>query len=68
MVTPEGPIWISTSIVYQYGTVKRPVEPRWGGPVVPDQGSDRNPSEPDMTQQAPMGPDGSLDCPISVYD
>ena len=28
------------------------------GPVVPRQGSDRNPSEPDMTRQAPTGPDG----------
>ena len=31
------------------------------GPVVPNQGSDGNPSEPDMTRQAPTGPDGSLD-------
>ena len=34
------------------------------GPVVPKQGSDGNPSEPDMTRQAPTGPDGSLDCPV----
>ena len=38
------------------------------GPVVPNQGSDGNPSEPDMTRQAPMGPDGSLDCPVLMYD
>ena len=37
------------------------------GPVVPNQGSVGNQSEPDMTRQAPMGPDGSLDCPASVY-
>ena len=28
------------------------------GPVVPNQGSDGNPSEPDMARQAPMSPDG----------
>ena len=28
------------------------------GPVVPKQGSDGNPSEPNVTRQAPMGPDG----------
>ena len=28
------------------------------GPVVPKQGSDGNPSEPDMTRQALTGPDG----------
>ena len=40
------------------------------GPVVPNQGSDGNPSEPDMTRQAPTGPDRSLDCPVLVlmYD
>ena len=38
------------------------------GTVVPNEGSDGNPSEPDMTRQAPTGPDGSLDCPVSVYD
>ena len=38
------------------------------GPVVPNQGSDGNPSEPDMTRQAPTGPDGSLDCPVLMYD
>ena len=38
------------------------------GPVVPNQGSDGNPSEPDVTRQDPMGPDGSLDCPVLMYD
>ena len=37
------------------------------GPVVPNQGSDGNPSEPDMTRQAPTGPDASLDCPVLMY-
>ena len=26
--TPEGPVWARISIVHQYGTVKRSVEPR----------------------------------------
>ena len=38
------------------------------GPVVPNQGSDGNPSEPDMARRDPTGLDGSLDCPVSVYD
>ena len=38
------------------------------GPVGPNQGSDRNPSEPDMARRDPTSPDGSLDCPVSVYD
>ena len=38
------------------------------GPVVPKQGSEGNPSEPDMTRQAPTGPDGSLDCTVLMYD
>ena len=38
------------------------------GPVVPKQGSDGNPSEPDMARRNPTSPDGSLDCPVSVYD
>ena len=38
------------------------------GPVVPKQGSDGNPSEPDMARQDLTSPDGSLDCPVSVYD
>ena len=38
------------------------------GPVVPKQGSDRNPSEPDLARRDPTSPDGSLDCPVSVYD
>ena len=28
------------------------------GPIVPRQGSNGNPSEPDMARQAPTGPDG----------
>ena len=28
MGTPEGPVWLRTSIVLQYGTVERSVEPR----------------------------------------
>ena len=38
------------------------------GPVVPKQGSDGNPSEPDMARRDPTSPDGSLDCPVLVYD
>ena len=26
--TPEGPVWVRTSIVHRYGTVERSVEPR----------------------------------------
>ena len=36
------------------------------GPVVPKQGSDGNPSEPDMARQDPTSPDGSLDSPVSI--
>ena len=25
--TPEGPVWVRTSIVHQYGTVERSVDP-----------------------------------------
>ena len=39
----------------------------WGS-VVPNQGSDGNPSEPDMAREDPTTPDGSLDCPVLVYD
>ena len=28
MGTPEGPVWVRTSIVHRYGTAERPVEPR----------------------------------------
>ena len=38
------------------------------GPVVPKQGSDENPPEPDMARWDPTSPDGSLDCPVLVYD
>ena len=38
------------------------------GPVVPNQGSNGNPSEPDMAQRDPTSPDESLDSPVSVYD
>ena len=38
------------------------------GPVVPKQGSDGNLSEPDMARRDPTSPDGSLDCPVLVYD
>ena len=38
------------------------------GPAMPNQGSDGNPSEPDMARRDPTSPDGSLDCPVSVYD
>ena len=38
------------------------------GPIVPNQGSDGNPSEPNMARRDPTSPDGSLDCPVSVYD
>ena len=38
------------------------------GPVVPKQGSDGNPSERGMARRNLTSPDGSLDCPVSVYD
>ena len=38
------------------------------GPVVPKPGSDGNPSEPDMALRDPTSPNGSLDCPVLVYD
>ena len=38
------------------------------GPVVPNQGPDGNLSEPDMVRRDLTSPDGSLDCPVSVYD
>ena len=38
------------------------------GPVVPKQGSDGKPSEPDMARRDPTSPEGSLDCPVSEYD
>ena len=38
------------------------------GPVVPKQGSDGNPLEPDIARRDPTSLDGSLDCPVSVYD
>ena len=38
------------------------------GPIVPNQDSDGNPSEPDMAQREPTSPDGSLNCSVSVYD
>ena len=67
--TPEGPVWVRTSIVHQYGTVERPVEPCrvLSGPVVPNQGPDGNPSDPDMARGDPTSPDGSLDCPVLMY-
>ena len=39
-----------------------------GAKNVPKQDSDGNPSEPDMARRDPTSPDGSLDCPVSVYD
>ncbi len=37
-------------------------------PVVPNQDSDRNPSEPDMASQHPTNPDGPLDSDVLAYD
>ena len=36
--------------------------------IVPKQVSDGNLSEPDMARCDPTSPDGSLDCPVSMYD
>ena len=38
------------------------------GPVMPKQGSDRNPWEFDLARRNQTDRDGSLDCPIPVYD
>ena len=45
MGTPEGPVWVRTSIVHQYGTVERPVEP-CRVPLC----QNRVPTEPDMAR------------------
>ena len=65
MGTPWRAKGVRTSIVHRYGSVEQSVDPRR---VVPKQGSDGNPLEPDMARQDPTSPDGSLDCPVSVYD
>ena len=38
------------------------------GPIVPNQGSDGNPLEPDMARRDLTSHDGLLDCPVLVYD
>ena len=48
--TPWRAQGVRTSIVHRYGTIERSVEPL-GDPVVPKQGSDGNPSEPDMARR-----------------
>ena len=59
MGTPQGAVWVRTSIVHRYGTVERFVEPHR---VLSCQiRVPTNLSEPDMTRQAPMRLDGSLD-------
>ena len=50
---PGGP-YINRAPIRDSRAIRRALS----GPVVPKQGSDGNPSEPDMTQQAPTGPDG----------
>ena len=47
--TPEGPVWVRTSIVHRYGTVERSVDP----PRVPSC-QDRVPTE---TRRNPIWPD-----------
>ena len=51
--TPEGPVWVRTSIVHQYGTVERSVEPHWVLSFqnrVPTE-TCRNPTWPDGTRR-----------------
>ena len=55
MGTPWGPVWVRTSIVHQYGTVERSVEPRRVLSCqnrVPTE-TRRNPIWPDGTRRAP---------------
>ena len=67
MGTPWRAQGVRTSIVHRYGTVERPVEPRQV-PSCQKQGSDGNPLKTVLVRQDPTSPDGSLDCPVSVYD
>ena len=60
---PRGP-YINRAPIRDSRATRRALS----GPIVPKQGSDGNPSEPDMARQDPASPDGSLDCPVSVYD
>ena len=48
--------------------ISRAIRRALSGPIVPKQGSDGNPSEPDMTRQAPTSPDRSLDCSVFIRD
>ena len=63
MGTPWRAQGVRTSIVHRYGTVERSVEPC----RVPSC-QNGNLLEPDMARRDPTSPDGSLDCPVSVYD
>ena len=54
----EGPVRVCKSIVHRFGTVERP--------VLPNQGSRGNPSEPNMARRDPT--EDSPSCPVSVYD
>ena len=51
MGTPWRAQAVRTSIVHRYGG--RPIRRAPSGPVVQKQGSDGNPSEPDMTGRTP---------------
>ena len=54
--TPEGPVWLRTSIVHRYRSVEPSVEPHWV-PLCQNRismESCRNPMWPDGTRRAPM--------------
>ena len=66
MGTPWRAQGVRTSIVHRYGTVELPVESCWVPSCqnsVPTE-TRRN----DLARRDPTSPDGSLDCPVSVYD
>ena len=67
MGTPWRAKGVRASIVHRYGAVERPVEPC----RVPSC-QNRVPTDtcrnPDLAREEPMSPDGSLDCPVSVYN
>ena len=67
VVTCQGPVWVR---IYQSCTDTGQSSDLSGlvGPQRAKSVSDEFPSEPDMTRQAAMGPDGSLDCPVLMYD
>ena len=67
MGTPWRAQGVRTSIVHRYGPVERSVEPR----RVPSC-QNNVPTETRwnavLAQRDPTSPDGSLDCPVLVYD